>query len=728
MKLKRCGYTALLLLSCSITFAQQSIAREWNETLLQAIREDLARPTVHARNLFHSAILMYDSWAVFDPQAETVFLGKTFGGYRSPYYGIKTPEDAASASHEVMSYALYRLLTHRFRNSPGADTTLPAITSLFTSFGYDPNFTSSDYSSGSYAALGNYLGNQLISFGLQDGAREADGYGNQHYDPVNDPLDMDMYADTNELVDPNRWQPLAFNLFIDQSGNIISGSAPAFLSPEWGSVTPFSLQQHDLQIYEDRGYDNYVYNNPGGPPHIQDSEENGFDDPYKWNFALVASWSSHLDSSDSTLIDISPGAIGNVALSDYPQSFEEYRSFYDLMEGGDPGAGHAINPATGLPYVPQIVKRGDYTRVLAEFWADGPDSETPPGHWFTILNYVSDHPEIVKAFGGSGPVLKDLEWDVKAYLALGGAMHDAAVNTWGIKGYYDFIRPVSAIRYMAGRGQSSDQTLPGYDPHGLPLIPGRIELVENGDPLAGPENENIGKIKILAWRGPDFVADPETDTAGVGWILGTHWWPYQRPTFVTPPFAGYTSGHSTFSRAAAEILTLLTGDPFFPSGLGRFDIVENQFLVFEEGPSENFSLQWATYRDASDQTSLSRIWGGIHPPIDDIRGRIIGEKIGKEAFELAKAYFEGSVAEEDVMEEQEILYPNPTSNDVWVFTNSNDHSISSEIFDSSGALVARATHQVQENLISLSIGHLSSGIYFIKLNGKDSRTFRVIKK
>ena len=34
--------------------------------------------------------------------------------------------------------------------------------------------------------------------------------------------------------------------------------------------------------------------------------------------------------------------------------------------------------------------------------------------------------------------------------------------------------------------------------------------------------------------------------------------------FVTPPFAGYISGHSTFSRAAAEVLTLLTGDPFFP--------------------------------------------------------------------------------------------------------------------------------------------------------------------
>ena len=46
--------------------------------------------------------------------------------------------------------------------------------------------------------------------------------------------------------------------------------------------------------------------------------------------------------------------------------------------------------------------------------------------------------------------------------------------------------------------------------------------------------------------------------------------------------------------------------------------------MFEEGPSVDVVLQWATYRDASDQCSLSRIWGGIHPPADDIPGRIIG--------------------------------------------------------------------------------------------------------
>ncbi|WP_297696281.1 T9SS type A sorting domain-containing protein, partial [uncultured Eudoraea sp.] len=390
-------------------------------------------------------------------------------------------------------------------------------------------------------------------------------------------------------------------------------------------------------------FDSYIYNNPGAPPGISNSNENGFTDPYKWHFALVASWSSHLDPDDPTLMDISPGALGNVDMALYPETFEEYQTFYNFMEGGDIGTGHNLNPATQAPYEPQLVKRADYARVLAEFWADGPDSETPPGHWFTILNYVSDHPETVKQFGGEGSVVTDLEWDVKSYLALGGAMHDAAVNAWGIKGYYDYIRPISAIRYMASNGQSTNALLPGYHPQGLPLIPGRIELIESGDPLSGIGDENVGKIKIFAWKGPDFINNASTDIAGVDWILGTQWWPYQRPTFVTPPFAGYLSGHSTFSRAAAEVLTLLTGDSYFPGGMGIFDIEQNNFLVFESGPSENLTLQWATYRDASDQTSLSRIWGGIHPPIDDIPGRIIGDKIGKEAFGLAQEYFEGLV-------------------------------------------------------------------------------------
>jgi hypothetical protein len=484
------------------------------------------------------------------------------------------------------------------------------------------------------------------------------------------------------------------------------------------------LVPEDLDVLND-GFDCYVYNDPGPPVYIQESSEDGIDDPYKWHFSLVASWSSHLDPNDPTMIDISPGALGNFDLANYPETFEEYKTFYDFTNGGDASTGHALNPTTGMPYAPNMVKRSDYARVLAEFWADGPDSETPPGHWFTLMNYVSDHPNVVKKIGGQGATLSNLEWDVKCYLALGGAMHDSAINTWGIKGYYDYIRPISAIRYMAGKGQSSDAGLPNYDRHGMPLIPGLIEQVQAGEELAGANDENVGKIKIFAWRGPDFITDPETDVAGVDWILGERWWPYQRGTFVTPPFAGYLSGHSTFSRAAAEVLTRLTGDPFFPGGMGTFDLAQNDFLVFEVGPTENMTLQWATYRDASDQTSLSRIWGGIHPPIDDIRGRIIGDKIGNEAFDLALDYFEGTLSTPTVSIEESIsLYPIPFTNELNI-VNPKNEQLHLELYTLDGKRVYEA--DVFQNRTQLQLSSLGTGLYFAKFIDVNNNTVFVKK-
>lgn len=691
-------YRAILVLFFIHTAAisQLSVARQWNETLLEAIRNDFARPTIHARNLFHASIVMYDSWAIFDDKAETVFLGKRFGNYYCALNELQDPANIDDAMHEMMSYALFRLLNHRFLNSPGALESLPAFRNLFESFGYDINFTATDYSDGSYAALGNYLAEQLIAFGQTDGANESEDYASPQYTPVNEGLLLSNYDD-NLLNDPNRWQPLDFTLFVDQSGNVITES-PTFLSPDWGQVIPFALTGEDLQKLNN-GFDSYVYNDPGAPYPIQNSDEDGIDDPYKWNFALVLAWSAHLDPDDTTLIDISPASIGNTALVDFPTSFEEYKTFYDFTNGGDIGIGHTMNPVTGQPYAPQMVKRADYARVLAEFWADGPDSETPPGHWFTILNYVNDHPLTDKKIGGTGETLTNLEWDVKCYLALAGAMHDSAVNAWGIKGYYDYIRPISAIRYMATKGQSTDASLPGYDPHGLPLIPGLIELVNPGDPLEGAGGENIGKIKVFTWQGPDFIPDPETDIAGVDWILGTHWWPYQRPTFVTPPFAGYVSGHSTFSRAAAEVMTLLTGSEFFPGGMGTFDIIENDFLVFENGPTQNMTLQWATYQDASDQTSLSRIWGGIHPPIDDIPGRLIGDKIGKDAFALANNYFEGIAPNHFLL---------TTISESCVDTDNGGIEIKALVNGNYVAVVEGAEYTFME---TLSIDNLSPGSY-----------------
>ena len=712
--------------------AQNSVARDWNEVLLEAIRSDFARPTVHARNLFHSSVLMYDAWSIFDDQAETVFLGKTFGGYNCPFNGIATPTDVEAATHEILSYAVYRLLSHRFALSPGGQSTLQLFNDQLASYGYDKNFTSTDYSSGSYAALGNYLGAQMIAFGLQDNSNEQNNYANEYYIPANEPMIMQtgFYADSYDLADANRWQPLAFDTFVDQSGNVFPSSTPPFIGPEWGNVIPFCLKNEDLEILNDN-FESYVYNNPGPPAYIQNSNEDGIDDPYKWYFSLVASWSSHLDPDDPAMIDISPGALGNIDFEELPQTFEEYKLFYDFTNGGDSGTGRNLNPITGLPYAPNVVKRGDYGRILAEFWADGPASETPPGHWFTILNYVSDHPLIEKRFSGTGPILSDLEWDIKCYLTLGGAMHDCAVNIWGIKGYYDYIRPVSAIRYMAWKGQSSDASLPSYDPHGLPLIPGKIELIESGDALAGAGNENVGKIKIYAWKGPDYIGDPATDTAHVDWILGTHWWPYQRPTFVSPPFAGYLSGHSTFSRAAAETMSLVTGSEYFPGGMGIFDTTQNEFLVFEEGPTEDIELQWATYTDASDQCSLSRIWGGIHPPTDDIKGRIIGHKIGVDAYNLALDYFNGILSvqtpEENLSETK--LFPIPFTNSLNISSNYNG-LMGVNIYSIDGKLVNQRTINKQTNTVSIDTRSLPNGFYFVKMLNRDEAvisTKKVVK-
>ena len=721
----------VLILGIAIPcISQQSVARQWNEVLLEAIRNDFARPTVHARNLFHISAAMYDAWAVYDETAETFFLGKTVGSYTHSFQGIEVPSNVEAAQTEAMSFAAYRLLKHRFEISPGAEESLSRFDSLMIAIGHDMSITSTSYQDGSPAALGNYIAEQIIEFGYQDGSNEWFFYANLFYESQNDVM-IPTLPGSQEMNDPNRWQPLAFDLFIDQAGFEIPGGSPDFLSPEWGFVIPFALSQYDLDVRERDGEEYWIYHDPGDPCYIQ-SDGSGNSSDYQWGNELVAIWSSHLDPSDGVMIDISPASIGNIAIQDYPTTLEGLREFYNLHEGGDPSRGHEINPITQLSYPSQVVPRGDYARVLAEFWADGPDSETPPGHWYTILNYVNDHELFEKRFKGQGEILGDLEWDVKAYFTLGGALHDAAITAWSIKGWYDYPRPISSIRYMADQGQSSDSELPNYAANGIPLHDGLVELVLEEDPLSGDNDENIGKIKLMAWKGPEFISDPAGDAAGVDWILAENWWPYQRPTFVNPPFAGYISGHSTFSRAAAEVITLLTGDEFFPGGVGEFVAPKNEFLVFEEGPSVDIILQWATYRDAADQTSLSRIWGGIHPPVDDIPGRLIGEKIGIAAFDLANNYFDGSIITSvtDPFEAEIFVFPNPSLGQILTIRTDQNFqmdNLTMTLIDLNGSRIWIKESKDFVKEVKVDLGATLNGVYLLRVESGDiNKTFRVV--
>jgi hypothetical protein len=239
----------------------------------------------------------------------------------------------------------------------------------------------------------------------------------------------------------------------------------------------------------------------------------------------------------------------------------------------------------------------DEQKAIAEYWADGPRSETPPGHWNALAHGISYRDQ------------HRLDEDVKMYFALNAALFDSSIAAWEAKRAYDCIRPISAIQHKyAG------------------------QMVE-------------------AWGGPNL---------GTQLIAGEMWRPYQSLTFVTPPFAEYVSGHSTFSASAAEVLTRFTGSNQFYDGatilyhedfnrdgvpdiLGQH-IIPSEGNSFEDSPAMPILLQWETFQDAAVEAGLSRRYGGIHFQDGDLQGRKMGTEIGAQAYTLAEQYWLGQVA------------------------------------------------------------------------------------
>src|SRR5262249_12449800 len=130
--------------------------------------------------------------------------------------------------------------------------------------------------------------------------------------------------------------------------------------------------------------------------------------------------------------------------------------------------------------------------LYAHFWADVPgNSVTPPGHW----NEIAEHVALQRPLGLLG--------DARLFALLNVGLADAAICCWDAKYFYNFWRPVTAIR----------------------------------DPRAGQIN-------------PATSPDPN-------WT----------PLWATPNFPSYTSGHSTFSGAASVILASVFGpDTHFTIG------------------------------------------------------------------------------------------------------------------------------------------------------------------
>lgn len=563
----------------------QRVVADWIETALQTIRSELPAPTIHARNLYHTSVAMWDAWAAWEPGATAVFHDAT---------GPAPADDADLMALRVgaISAAARDVLVDRY----GDDEKTATFDELLD-----------DVCGGVTDGPGITLGHEVATTVLEATADDGWDAPGDYDGPRNDPMPVDGRGTV--LTDPQHWQPLEFDQMVTQNGIPLDQTVQTFVGANWGGVTTFALSTDDPAL-----------DLPEPPTILDDATRDEFVDA----MVDVLRASSRLDPADGVEVDTSPASVGNAPL------------------GSADGDGYDVNPATGQAYVPAPVLRGDHLRIIAEYWADGPTSETPPGHWNSIALAVSDAlADEDRRVGGEGPVVDRLAWDVHLMIALNGALHDAAVAAWGVKARFDSIRPVSAIRWMAGNGQSSDPSQPSYSPLGLPLEDGFIEVItdisaenQHADLVAEEGPDVIGRIAVRAWA----PRDEDDEGPAVRWILGEDWLPYQLSTFVTPAFAGYVSGHSTFSRSAAEILTAFTGDEYFPSGL-FLHTVDAFDLAFESGPDTDVTLQWATYRDAADEAGRSRIAGGIHPPFDDLAGRRLGARVGEVAWERSRELF-----------------------------------------------------------------------------------------
>jgi hypothetical protein len=98
----------------------------------------------------------------------------------------------------------------------------------------------------------------------------------------------------------------------------------------------------------------------------------------------------------------------------------------------------------------------DEHKAIAEYWADGPGTETPCGHWCLLARQVSGR-------DGHG-----LDGDVKLLFALAGALLDASIACWDAKRTYDSVRPVTAVHFLFAGQEVSAWAGPGQGTRRIP--------------------------------------------------------------------------------------------------------------------------------------------------------------------------------------------------------------------------------------------------------------------
>lgn len=221
-----------------------------------------------------------------------------------------------------------------------------------------------------------------------------------------------------------------------------------------------------------------------------------------------------------------------------------------------------------------------WQKLLVEYWADGPESELPPGHWGLYAQHVAR-----RDFNSA----TSLDRDVRMFFAMHNASFDAGIVAWYLKRKHDGVRPITAVR----------------------------------------ANKN-GK-SIFAWGGP---GQPSR------WIGGSRWTPYNPGSNLSPAFPGWVSGHASFSAASAAVLRNFTGSDAF----NYTTVIPADFGRVEPGvPAVPTQLSYATFTQAANDAAATRLLGGIHFNDDNTVGLLIGDQAGQQAWQRSQFLFEGGL-------------------------------------------------------------------------------------
>ena len=367
----------------------------------------------------------------------------------------------------------------------------------------------------------------------------ANQYGNE---PNSDGTPYSDYTGYQPRNEPGETQEIEYWTpdILGINKDKVSGAefSQEFLTPHWGQVTPFGLDSGDQY-------------RPEAP------------EPFLLVEGVVDLEAKTITLEDGTVLEITPDLVGTVINPQFIAQAEE-----------------VIKYSANL---------SDQEKLIAEFWEDGGGTSFPPGTWMTFGQYVSardDH---------------TLDQDAKLFFGLGNGVFDAGIATWEAKVYYDYTRPIAAVRAL-----------------------GELGLIGEYDP-------EYGGYVVQAY---------ERTGGGTETILATDFITYQTPNGnYSPPFAEYTSGHSAFSAAGAEILKQYTGSDYF-GGSVVFEPGSSRFEP-ELTPRDTVTLAWDTFTEAADEAGSSRLHGGIHFANGDLNGRELGREVGSAVFAATQFYIHG---------------------------------------------------------------------------------------